>query len=580
MNLEDIKKTELWTLYEQGRDYCRMIGMFTDTDKNYRMYNGNQWEGLITKGIEPIQENFIKPIVKYKVGNLNSNLWTINFSSENYENEAFRDTAVKTCEMLNTRARKIWEKDNLDYKLRRITKDSAINDEGIIYVTYDEEEQIPINEIISKNDIFFGNENDSNIQNQPYIIIKRRMAVYNVHQLALKHGVSEDKLELIIGDNDNFEESGEAAKYEKDNMCTVVTKMYKENGTVHFEIATKYCEIKKDADSGLTLYPVAHMVWEEKEGSARGEGEVRGLIANQIEVNKILMRSALVVKMTAYQTKVVNKDKISNYGDINKVGATLFTKNGMTVDDVNKIAGYIPPAQMSPDVEKLRNELIKTTRELAGAGEIATGQVNPETASGKAILAVQQASQQPLVEQLSALKAFIEDLGRIWLDHIRTYSPEGITLEDVKNDPQTGEEYVELIQVEPTTLQELQASVKVDITPKGAFDKYAQELTLENMLKAGMFNVQKLPELEIYVKLLDPDSTAPKQKLEEAIKMMKEEQQKIAMIKAQADLMKQEAMSFINSDPEAQAGQMSDAQAAAQAEALEPTEEELPVTTG
>ena len=168
MNLEDIKTTELWTLYEQGRDYCRLTGMFRDTDTNYRMYNGNQWEGLITSGIEPIQENFIKPIVKYKVGNINANLWQINFSSENFEQKEFRETAEKTCEMLNTKARKVWEKDSMDYKVRKIAKDSAINDEGIMYVTYDEESQMPINEIISKNDIFYGNENDSNIQNQPY----------------------------------------------------------------------------------------------------------------------------------------------------------------------------------------------------------------------------------------------------------------------------------------------------------------------------------------------------------------------------------------------------------------------------
>lgn len=560
MDLNDIKQTELWTLYEQGRDYCRMTGMFTDTDKNYRMYNGNQWEGLIAKGIEPIQLNFIKPVVKYKVGNINSNLWTINYSSENFENKEFKETADDTCDMLNTKARKIWEKDNLDYKVRRITKDAAINDEGIMYVTYDEEKAIPINEIISKNDIFYGNENDSDIQKQPYILIKRRMPVYNVHQMALKAGVSEEKLKYIIGDNDNFEEAGEASKYEKDNMCTVVTKMYKEQGTVHYEVATKYLDIKKDTDTGLSLYPVAHMIWEEKEGSARGEGEVRNLIPNQLETNKILMRSALVVKLTAYQTKVVNKDKISNPSDVNKVGATLFTKNGMQVEDVQKIVGYIPPAQMSPDVEKLRNELISSTRELAGAGDIATGDVNPESASGRAILAVQQASQQPLVEQLSSLKSFIEDLARIWLDHITTYSQDGITLEKEVKDDLTGEDNIELVNVPYTVLQELQATVKVDITPKGAFDKYAQELSLENMFKAGMFNIQKLQELKTYVKLLDPDSVSPKQKLEEAIKIMEEEQEKIAMIQAQAQLMQQKAGMFLNSDPEAQASQINEAQ--------------------
>jgi hypothetical protein len=559
VNLEDIKQTELWTLYEQGRDYCRLTGMFRDTDTNYRMYNGNQWEGLITSGIEPIQENFIKPIVKYKVGNINANLWQINFSSENFEHKEFRETAEKTCEMLNTKARKVWEKDSLDYKVRKIAKDSAINDEGIMYVTYDEENQMPINEIISKNDIFYGNENDSDIQNQPYIIIKRRLPVYNVQEMALSMGVSEEKINRIIGDNDNFEEAGESAKYEKDNMCTVVTKMYKENGTVHFATSTKFLDIKEDTDTGLTLYPVAHMIWEEKEGSARGEGEVSHLIPNQIETNKILMRSALVVKLTAYQTKIVNREKIANAGDINKIGATLYTRGGQTVEDVNKIVGYIPPAQMSPDVEKLRNELIKTTRELAGAGEIATGEINPESASGRAILAVQQAAQQPLVEQLSSLKAFIEDLARIWLDHLTTYSMEGLTLEEEYVDPATNEEGVQLVEVPQMVLEQLKATVKVDVTPKGAYDKYARELSLENMFKAGMFNIEKLPELKVYVRLLPDDSVSPKPELEEAIKLMEEEQERIAIIQEEARIMQQRANQFLSEDPEAQISQINDA---------------------
>lgn len=560
MDLEEIKQTDLWTLYEQGRNYCRLINMYSDTDKNYRMYNGNQWEGLKISGIEPVQLNFIKPIVKYKVGTINSNLWAINFSSENFESEEFRKTAEKTCEMLNKKAAKIWEKGGLDFKVRKVTKDAAINDEGIMYVTYDAEKETPVNEIISKNDIYFGNENDSDVQNQPYIIIKRRLPVIAVQEMALNEGASKSKIDLIVGDNDYFEEPGEASKYEKDDMCTIVTKMYKENGTVYFSMATKYCDIKQNKNSGLTLYPVAHMTWEEKEGSARGEGEVRHLIPNQLEVNKTLMRRLITVKMTAYPTRVVNVDKIQNPADASKVGVTLKTKNGMTLDDVNKAVGIIQPAQMSGDVEQLQQDIISQSRELAGAGDIATGDVNPESASGKAILAVQQAAQQPLVEQLSSLKGFVEDLARIWLDHIITYSTDGITLEEDQIDKQTGQEYTVPVNVSQIVLQELQATVKVDVTPKGAYDKYAQETSLENMFTKGMFSVEKLPELKIYVKLLDDDSVMPKQKLEDAIEYIEAEQKKIAMINAQAQMMQQRANQFLNADPEAQASQVGEAE--------------------
>ena len=567
MDLEELKETDIWTLYEQSRNYCRLINMYTDSDRNHRFYNGDQWEGLKIKGIEPVQLNFIKSIVKYKVGNINSNLWAANFSSENFENKEFRKVAEKTCEMLNKKASRVWEKDGLDLKVRKVTKDSAINDEGVMYVDYDIENQSPVNEIIAKNDIYFGNENDSDIQRQPYILIKQRLPVIRVHEMARAEGVSEEKLKWILGDNDTFEESGEAAKLEKDNMCTVITKFYKENGTVHFAKTTRYLDIKEDTDSGLTLYPIAHMIWEEKEGSARGEGEVRRHIPNQIEVNKTIMRRLITVKNTAYPQKVINMDKIMNPSAADQVGATLKTKGGMSVEDVRNVFATIQPAQMSADVEKVQNELISITRELAGAGDIATGDVNPEDASGKAILAVQQAAQQPLVEQLSALKAFIEDVVRIWLDMFITYSDNGLTLEEDVTDPVTGEETTQLVTVPQTVLQELQATVKIDITPKGAFDKFAQEVSLENLLKAGYFNIERLSELKIYTKLLDDDSVMPKAKLEEAIELMEEEQRKIAIINAQAQMMKQQANQFLNEDVDAQAEQISNAQMQAQIEA-------------
>jgi hypothetical protein len=391
------------------------------------------------------------------------------------------------------------------------------------------------------------------------------MPVANVVSMALGAGVSAEETKNILGDNDTFEESGEDAKYEKDNMCTVITKMYKEDGTVRFAVATKYCDIKEDKDSGLNLYPVAHFTWEERKGSARGEGEVRHLIPNQIEVNKTEMRRVLTVKLQAYPTKVVDVNKVQNPQAITQVGGVIKT-NGQPVDDVNKIIGTLHPAQMSPDVKMLQEDLINVTRELAGAGDVATGQTDPEKASGRAILAVQQAAQAPMTEQRIAYKAFIEDMARIMLDMWTVYSENGITLEEEVTDPYTGEESIELVNIPQTALQELQASVKVDITPKGAFDKYAQELSIENMFQEGKFNAQMLSELKIYVKLLDDDSVMPKQKLEDAIKYMEEEQQKIAMINAQAQQMKMRANQFLMGDPESQARQMLDAQM--------PTEEE------
>lgn len=563
MNIQEIKQTEVWDLYEKGRNYCRMINMFTDTDRNHRMYNGDQWAHAKLGNVEPVQKNFIKPIVKYKVSVIHDNLYAIVFSPQNFENPEFQKAAEKYCDMLNRYAARVWEQDKMDYKGRRVTKDAAINDEGIIFVDFNLERMMPVNEIVDKNDIYFGNENSDDIQSQPYILIRRRMPVVNAVELALEKGMSADRVHLIVGDNDTFEESGEAAKLEVDDQVTVIYKMYKKDSSVRFAIATRWCDIVKDADLGISVYPLDHFIWEEKKGSARGEGEVRYLIPNQIEVNRTEMRRVLTVKEQAYPQKVVDVSKVANPDDLNRVGGIIKTQ-GTAVDDVNKIIGTIHPAQMSPDVKQLQDDLIQVTRDLAGAGDSATGQVDPESASGRAILAVQQASQAPMTEQKESYKSFIEGLARIWLEYLIAYSADGVDMEDATVDPMTGEETVRVVRVPQSALQMLKATVKVDVTPKSVYDRFAQEQTVENLLIQGFFTAQRVSELDIYARLLDDDAVAPKVKIQEAIRSIKEEQRRIAQIEMQAQSMQQRVQQFLMGDPDGQASQIADAMRQAQ----------------
>ena len=572
MDKREIQETPIWALYEKGQNYHRRTGIYTDSKRNYNFYNGDQWEGAKLGDIEPVQKNFIKPIVKYKLSVIHDNLYAIVYSSQNYENKAFRKNAEKICEMLNGYAGRMWERDKMDFKLRRVTKDSAINDEGIIYIDFDTEKMSPINEIIDKVDIYYGDENNDDIQSQPYILIRKRMPQSNAIEFALAHGMSKDKEEYIIGDNDTLEQSGEAAQIEVDDQVTILYKFYKKDGTIHFSIATRLVTIAEDEDMGIKLYPIAHLLWEEKKGSARGEGEVRRLIPNQIEVNRTEVRRVLTVKLQAYPQKIADMSKISNPQALNTVGGIIKT-NGQAVDDVHKIVGTLPPAQMSTDVVQLQDGLIQMSRDLAGAGDTATGQVDPESASGRAILAVQQASQAPMTEQKESCKNFIEDIARIWLEYLIVHSVNGVNLEETVTDPETREETIQLVNVPQSALEQLQASVKIDVTPKSVYDRFAQEQTLENLLTAGLFNVQRIPETRAWAEALPDDAVAPKNKILEICDKIEEEQRKIAMIQAQAQMMQQRAQQFLMEDPDGQAEQIADARARMDAEAALEAEE-------
>ncbi len=537
MTQEEIKTTDIWELYQKGQNFMSKI--YTNTDMNFRMYNGDQWAGLKIKSVEKIQHNFIKKIVKHKVGTITANLFAVNYSPENIETNEFMEIAQKTCDLLNKKASKVWDKDFMDKKIKKVCRKSAINGESIVYVDYDESNNIPINEIISKNDIIFGDENEEEIQLQPWIIIRQRKTISELQTLARSYGVKEEDVLNIRGDSDLGSASGESAKNEIEDKCWLLTKLYRENGTVHFSQATKYCDLKNDIDTGLTLYQVAHYNWEDVEGSARGIGEVEQLIPNQLETNKTAMRRALTIKNIAYPQKVVNIDLINNPDAINRVGSTIKFKNvgNVRASDVfmNASAGTI-----SPDSEKFQNELINLSTEINNAGDAVTGNINPESASGRAILAVQNAQNQPLNDQLIGLKSFIEDLARIWFEMWRVYAKDGLLIEDEQTDDITGQKTTNQVLVPQYILEALRTSVKVDITPKGAFDKYAQELSLENMFTTGKITFEE------YVEALDTDSVMPKQKLEIILKKRAEKEKQINEYELQAAQLKNQAQKEIS----------------------------------
>ena len=541
-DINELKETDIWTAYQHGVDYNHQHNLYTDADKCNEMYNGNQWKGANLGNNPPVSLNYIKTIVKHKVSTVNQNLWKIVYESMNFDNEEIIQSAKRVCKLLNKKADITWERNKLDDKLKKIVRQGAIVSEGVLYNFYDEDIRDIRTQLLKKTDIIYGDENNSEIEEQPYIIIKRRMTVMKAREYARQLKCSEDVVQSIRGDNEYLEEAGEKAKYEKDNKVTVLTKLWKEKGTVWYEEGTRYCMLTKKLNTGYKRYPLQHYLWEEKEGSARGEGEVKSHIENQLEVNRTLMRRSVVGKNIAFPHAIINTDFIANKDAINKTGSTIEVK-GKTVDDVRKMFGYTQVTQMSSDIKELQNELMSVDRDLSGAGDIATGSINPSTASGRAVLAVQEASTKPMIEQVSALKTLIEELALCWLDIWIATSEETMHLinEEIQDD--TGESTYTVEEIPTVLVENMNATVKIEVTSKGVYDKYAKEQSLENLANSTIFQNPQL--LEDYIEMLDDDSNMPKQNVLAVVKKRKERQARIAQIKAQGQLMQQQAQQYM-----------------------------------
>lgn len=526
MKKEDIV-TDVWAEYQRGIDYNYRQNLYSKTDRNFKFYHGNQWENAKLGGIQPITLNIIKSIVKYKVGVVKTNSYQIYFNSDTYETDEERKRLQDLCDSLNRFANRTWERNQVNKIVRSCVDDACIDSEGIVYF-YEEKGNI-VPEQVDKTNIYYGNENDDNIQNQPYIIISFRRTVEEVKEEAKERGMSEEELEKIISDEEYHEQAGKDKRTDEISpMCLVLLKLYKKEGTIWAKKCTRLATIMKDTNLKIDLYPVAHILWERVKGSSRGQGEVEYLIPNQIEINKIATRRALAVKIGAFPKLVANTKYIKNTKALEKVGTTIEV-NELNADDVNKIVNYLKPAQMSSDAYNLQKELSSDTQDFAGAGDTVTGNVDPTQTSGKAILAVQQASQQPINEQVEAYKTFIEDIARIWFAMLKAYSTEGIKLTKEQKDYVSDTTYNTQYMLSYEELTKLELDIKIDITPKSPFDKYAMEISLENLLGSKQINFEE------YVTSLPEDSTMPKSKLKEILKAREEKNKIITEIEKQGN---------------------------------------------
>ena len=523
---EDENVTQIWKDYEKGVMFNRTKNLYINTEKNYNFYYGMQWEGAKLGDIQPMVYNIIKPIVKYKLGVIYQNHYEIVFNPNAYETRQEGFLLEEICKILNRHIAKVWELQQADKKVREASKDACINDEGIVHTYFDDEIVV---EVIDKNNIYYGNENNPEIQSQPYIIISYRLPVAEVRQQAERLGVSEENIKLILPDGETQEQAGYNGITDEVNpMCLVLLKYYKKNGKVFYTKGTRTVEFEKEIPTNMNLYPVAHFNWEERKGSARGIGAVNGIIPNQIEINKIDARRALAVKIGAFQKLVYNSDLIQNPKALNTVGGAIKIKGGATVDDVKKAVGYIYPSSMSADAGNLSQEMKSNTRELEGAGDTATGNVDPTEASGKAILAVQQANQQPLSEQVENYKTFIEDLARIWFAMWKAYEVNGMKITYEQKDSEGN--IIEQPGIIPyEVLERLEPNIKVDITPKSPYDRYAQEQSLENLFMSDKITFEE------YVEALPQGSVMPKNVLEKIIARRKENQAKLTQMQLEAD---------------------------------------------
>lgn len=313
-------------------------------------------------------------------------------------------------------AGKQWERSKMDTVSWEIIKRGSIAGDCYLYAYVENPpdsvtggEPTIKHRIINNTSIYFADEQNPNVDEQEYIIISERLPVSQVRKIAKQYKV--EGVENITSDEETDTQLCEKKESEVKGglgKCTSLLFMRKTDKGIEFCRSVKSVIYQPATTISLDAYPVAPLRWETRVGSARGISGVEGMIANQIMVNETLWRTGKTIQELAYPKIAYDADKVLKPSEITNVGATIAIQN-MGANPVSNLIDYLEPPQISSIATTFAKDLADDTQKLEGAGDAATGQVNPENASGEAIKAARDQAAIPLNEPTQNYKQFVED---------------------------------------------------------------------------------------------------------------------------------------------------------------------------
>lgn len=482
----DEQLTAVWEKFEKCKRYLDKKRLVSKTKENWNFYLGDQWEGIDADGERLPVLNFIEAVVKYKVAVVSQNVMTASFSDINSDAD-FADL----CEGLNKMFAESWEKAKMDDCLWDITEAGAVQGDSYAYWGDGDTKKPPA--ILPNTCVLLGDENQKEIQKQPYILIHQRLNVEEVRKAAKENGLPEEEIALITADNNKDLIATNKDEVES-KVSSVIMLSRNEDGFVTITRSTRNViyepqraiTVTRNRDgeviNGQRMYPIVNFIWKKIPNTARGISEVAQLIPNQIAVNKTIARRAITVKLTAYPRIAYDGSALKNPEDLDKVGAPLELNGG--AQSINQMITYLNATNISQDAEKLQDALITLTRELAGAGDYATGNVNPEQASGQAILAVRDNAQTPLNRQVAVRSKFVEDVALLWFDLWSTYS-----IDEEGNFNVNGTSYP------MDFVRQLIPSIKIDVSQDDTWSKTAEQQWIDAIYQKGDLTLEEYVEV-------------------------------------------------------------------------------------
>ena len=506
--------------YDKGVSFNTQINLYDTVKENENFFIGKQWEGVESNGLPTPVFNFLKRVTLFQIATISSNNLSMQATPLNSTSRYELGDLEQVTDVLNKQFAELFERNKIVTKVREFMRNAAVDGDGATYSWFDPDMETGqeakggiVTEIIENTRIIFGNPNERNVQEQPYVIIPMRKQVEYVKNLAEKNGVRKDDIDSIKADSEAYDNKMDALTDDRVSMYVYLYRDF-DTGTIHSYKCTQNVELEADKDTELKFYPITWMNWDYIQDCYHGQALISQLLPNQKFVNKAFAMAMISLMTTAYPKIVYDATRIPKWDS--RVGAAIGVNGG----DMNSIAKIIDPAQISPQIGQFIDLAVNYTQNFMGASDAALGDTRPDNTS--AIIALQRASNAPLELVKLNMYESIEDLGRIYLDMMRVYygtryvQVKFLSKQEMNNQPLgmslQNEEFNKPFDF--SILNEIPMSLKLDVGASSYWSEITTVQTLDNLLMQGKI------ELVDYLERIPEGYVSKKQELIDKLKGM------------------------------------------------------------
>lgn len=522
--------------YEEARSFKASfgsIGLYEQSKKNERFMLGDHWNGVDMGDIPKVVINVIKQIGDFKVSNIVSNPCTAIFDFEGVPTHLEAQANPNADELLNTMKavnlqgtpsaeiaepisfeqehnavsaaltshfRSAWERCKMDKKNQTGVRKAYMHGTYVLYSYFnpdlntglyaDEARKTAVKgdietEVLDIANVYFGDSTECDVQKQPWIIITQRKALNSIKSEMVKNGKSEAETEEIKADEDN-QDVGNHNNTTQNQSVTLFTRFWRgENGNVWAMQCTEKIVVKDEWDTGVEQYPFAVFCWDELDNCIYGHSEITELIPNQVAINRMVALEILS-EMSMGMPKIIYDETAISVEITNDPGQIIPVENS---GDVQGALRYVNPAQISPNWNRVQQNLIDNTKSVSGATSVALGDVRPENTS--AIIALREASALPLQPILNRYYYFIEDIARIWGEiMLKKYGKRSLRVVT------SGK--VTYIPFDADKYKDMMLSARIEVGPSTLWATSTVISTLDNLLSRNAIDViqflERIPE--------------------------------------------------------------------------------------